>query len=294
MVPMSDVVIGANGMVGRALMSYLSDATGTRRDRKENEIEGRHYRYLDITDKKAVSDLFFEEKPKKVFIAAANPNVDLCENTETDKVNIFGISDIIVNCRIHKAQAIFFSSSYVFDGKSQTPYRPKDETGPINRYGRQKEQIEKLMMGMEDLNWLIIRTVGVFGIDNNPRNFVYQVFRAIKDGRKIYAPTDQTMNPINSMDLAKVAIHLSNRYSGEIFHVAGNKNMTKYDFAISVAYKMGCKKPHDLIVGVRSENMKQIAIRPSNGCLDCGSLGTRAITIPNFEKGLTRYVNELQ
>lgn len=291
MAAMENVVIGSNGLVGSAMMRYL-DAVGTFRNSKDNLIEGKKYEYLDIADKGKVDEFFCTHKPKNVFLAAANPWVDGCENPETDKTNIFGVSNIISNCSLHNSRLIFFSTSYVFDGESQVPYRPKDETFPVNRYGRQKEQMEKEIMNRDGLQWLIIRTVGVFGHEGTAKNFVAQIRGAVKLNKKIHVPSDQTMNPIWSMDLAKTVIHLTNRYSREIFHVAGNRCLTKYEFAINVAYKLGHKKPHELIVGMKSPDMRQIAQRPKNGCLDCGSLQARAISIPNFELGLWKHMTE--
>lgn len=285
-----NVVIGANGLVGHALMKYLADAVGTFRNCQDNKIEGRKYEYLDITDKKKVDEFFDVYKPKKVFLAAANAWVDGCEKFETDKVNIEGVGNIITNCHHIDAQLIFFSSSYVFDGESQVPYKTTDEPFPVNRYGRQKERVENILKSREGMQWLIIRTVGVFGHEGTSKNFVSQIHRAIKENKKVYVPTDQTMNPVWSNDLARTVIKLSNRYTCEVFHVAGNKCLSKYEFAINVAYKLGCKKPHELIVGMKSSDMKQLANRPKNGCLDCGQLTARAFYIPNFEKGLWKFL----
>jgi dTDP-4-dehydrorhamnose reductase len=286
------VVIGSNGMVGHALMRYLSDAVGTYRNSRDNLIDDRCYEFLDITEKEKVDSFFEKHKPRRVFLAAYNPWVDGCENPDTDKTNVFGVSNIIGNCTAHNSQLIFFSSSYVFEGDSQVPYKPKDETFPVNRYGRQKERIEKCLMEREELHWLIIRTVGVFGHEGTPKNFVHQVYRAARANKRVQVPSDETMNPVWSMDLAKTSIHLSDRYSREVFHVAGNKCLTKYEFAVNVAYKAGHKKPHEVIVGVKSADMNRMANRPKNGCLDVGSLQARAIKIPNFEKGLKNYMRE--
>lgn len=286
---LTNVVIGANGLVGHALMRYL-DAVGTFRNCKDNLIEGKKYEYLDISDKKGVEKFFEAHKPSRVFLSAANPWVDGCENPDTDIVNILGTRNVIAACEAHNARFVFFSSSYVFDGDSQVPYRANEKKFPINRYGRQKEQIEDLLVGSRGIDWIVIRTVGVFGHEGSPKSFVAQVERAVKASRKIYVPSDQTMNPIWSMDLAKLAVKLSDRYTREIFHVAGDKCLSKYDFAINVAYKLGAKKPHDLIVGMKSEDMKQIAIRPKNGCLDCGQLVARAMTVPSLERGLWKFV----
>lgn len=294
---MDTVIIGANGMIGNSLMHYL-DAVGTFHNCKDNLIEGKRYEFLDISDKQKVFEFFELHRPKRVFLTAYNAWVDGCEIPSSDKVNIFGVSNVISASTVHDSCLIFFSSSYVFNGESQVPYKTKDETFPINRYGRQKEKMENEIRNREGLQWLIIRTVGVFGHEGSPKNFVAQIRRAVKEKRKVYVPLDQTSNPIWSMDLARVAVRLSDRYSCEVFHVSGDKCLSKYEFAIKIAYSLGCKKPHDLIVGLKSEEMKSnnpnvpVANRPKNGCLDCGALTARAISIPQFERGLKKFIEE--
>lgn len=288
-----NVIIGANGMVGRAIFKHLSDAVGTFRNNRVGEIPDRKYEYLDITNPSAVYFLLEQNKPKRVFIAAANAHVDYCEDKNTDRTNIDGVKSIINNCYRIGAQVIFFSSSYVFDGKSETPYKTDDETFPVNAYGRQKEKIEKFIIGYKDLKWLIVRTVGVFGEDGLGKNFVDQVRSEMKKtGSRVIVPSDQTMNPVWSMDLARTVIKLSSRFTNEIFHVAGDERMTKYEFAIKIAYKLGHPKPHDFVVGVKSDKLNQLALRPRNGCLDCGKLKTVAIKIPSFKKGLKSYLGK--
>ena len=282
---MTDLVIGANGLIGSSIMSYL-DAVGTFHNKKDNFIEGRKYEFLELTDKTSVWCMFEKHRPKRVFLTAGVTNVDSCETLESDRVNVFGVSHVISNCRTFDAQLIFFSSPYVFDGKSQTPYKPYDPTSPINRYGRNKENVERTILNREWLQFLIIRTVAVFGgID-----FVSQVKKAVKENKRVHVPVDQIVNPVYAPDLAKTVIHLSERYSGDIFHVAGNRCLSYYDFAIQIAYKLGHKKPHELIIGMKLEDMEQLARRPLNACLDCKTLEARAMTVPNLERGLNTFL----
>lgn len=285
---MKTVVFGANGMVGHSLMCYLSDAIGTYHDKQDNLVPGREHHWLDITLNHKVEEFFEKNKPERVFIACANPYVDGCEIPSSDGVNIVGVLRLVRHAK--DAQVIFFSSSYVFDGGSQVPYKPKDRTFPINRYGRQKEEMEQAVSALN--NHLIIRTVGVFGEEGTPKNFVDQVRKAVKDNRKIIVPSDQTMNPVWSMDLARTVIHLADRNYCGIFHVAGDKCVSKYEWAISIAYKAGCKKPHELIVGMKTDDMRQLANRPLNGCLDCNGLTALALTVPSLEKGLSKYLTD--
>lgn len=208
---MTDLVIGANGLIGSTITSYL-DAVGTFHNNKDRLVKDRRHEYLDIADKNGVFLVFQKHRPKRVFLTAGVTSVDSCETLESDKVNALGVSHIISNCHVFDSQLIFFSSPYVFDGKNQTPYKPHDPTSPINRYGRNKESNEKTILNREGLQYLIIRTVSVFG----GNDFVSSVKNAVKENRRVHVPVDQTVNPVYAPDLAKTVIHLSERYSGEI------------------------------------------------------------------------------
>lgn len=284
---MTDLVIGANGLIGSSIMGYLSEAVGTLHKNNNNVLEDRNYEFADITDNKNVEALFAKYEPGRVFLTAGITSVDSCEMFESDKTNIIGAQNVLSNCHVFGAQFVFFSSSYVFDGKGQTPYKTRDETFPINRYGRQKEDIEKILLNRDGIQYLIIRSVSVFG---NGNNFVSQIAKAVRGNKRVHVPVDQLVNPIYVSDLAKTAIHLSDRYSGEIFHVAGNRCMTYYDFAVQIAYKLGCSKPHDLIMGMKLDDMEQLAQRPLNACLDCKTLEAYAFSVPNLEKGLDKFL----
>jgi dTDP-4-dehydrorhamnose reductase len=280
---LKSLIVGARGLVGSALAKQIPDAI------LGNPVEAKtkNERYTDITKYETLFKVFSHERPDVVYLPAAIAHVDRCEESAgTDVVNVRGATTVLRLCESFNTKLIYFSSSYVFDGKKKEPYITQDETRPVNKYGVQKETIEKAIL-TSDAKYVIVRTVGVYGTERLKKNFAKQVISAIFQAKKVFAPTDQTMNPILSTELARISIRLADKYQG-LFHVAGDTCLSKYDFAVKIAKSFGLEK---LIVPMTTEEMKQKAARPKNGCLDCGGLKELGLYVPSFEDGLVKFLS---
>lgn len=278
---MKSLIIGSRGLVGSALARQIPNAIhGIPVEAKEPNA-----RYTDITKYESLFKVFSNERPDVVYLPAAIAHVDRCEESHgTDVVNVRGAITVLRLCESFGAKLVYFSSSYVFDGKKKTPYTIQDETFPINYYGKQKETVENTILA-SDAKFVIIRTVGVFGTERLKKNFAKQVISVIFSSKKVFVPNDQFMNPILSNDLARISIRLADKHQG-IFHVAGDTCLSKYEFAVKIAEKFGLEK---LIIPKTTEEMQQKAPRPKNGCLNCDSLKELGLFVPSFDEGLTRF-----
>ena len=279
---MKSLIIGARGLVGSALAKQIPNAIlGNPVEPKE-----KNERYTDVTKYETLFRVFSSERPDVVYLPASIAHVDRCEESAgTDVVNVRGAITVLRLCESFNAKLVYFSSSYVFDGRKKDPYTTQDETNPINKYGVQKETVERAIL-QSDAQYIIVRTVGVYGTERLKKNFAKQVISAIFGAKKVYAPTDQFMNPILSSDLAHLSIRLADKYQG-LFHVAGDTCLSKYEFAVKIAEKFGLQ---NLIYGKTTEEMQQKAARPLNGCLDCSGLGGLGLFVPSFEDGLVRFL----
>lgn len=257
---MKSLIIGAHGMVGLALSRQLPNAIKTvRLDPSPTRFE----LYADINKHETLFSIFSEYRPDVVFLAAYETNVDGCEDLTTNITNVRGPTTVLRLCEQFGSKLVFFSSSYIFDGKSKTPYRTIDEPNPISNYGQQKLTVENLIKSSQ-ANFLIVRTVGVFGPDKGRKNFVSRISDAIATGKKVHVPNDQYMNPIASWDLARAAVMLARDTKG-VVHVAGNSCLNKYEWALEVAKYFGERGSN--IIATSSKEMKQPAKRPKMGCL---------------------------
>lgn len=280
---MKSLIIGARGLVGSALARQIPGAI------LGNPVEAKNpnERYTDITKYETLFKVFSKERPDVVYLPASIAHVDRCEESQgTDMVNVRGATTVLRLCESFNAKLVYFSSSYVFDGKKKEPYTTQDETHPVNKYGVQKETVERLIL-QSDAQYVIVRTVGVYGTERLKKNFAKQVISAIFSGKPVYAPIDQTMNPILSDDLARISIRLADKYQG-LFHVAGDTCLSKYEFAVQIAKQFSLE---GLIKSITTEEMKQKATRPLNGCLDCGGLKELGLYVPSFSDGLIKFLS---
>ena len=256
---MKTLIIGARGLVGSALKRKLKDAY----EGIPVEPQKDKQFYVDITKYETLFKAFSSIRPDIVYLPAAIAHVDKCEQSQgTEVVNVRGATTVLRLCESFESKLVYFSSSYVFNGTNPLPYSENDIPDPINNYGKQKQRVESLILGSRVKN-LIIRTVGVFGTERLKKNFAKQVISAIFDGRKVFAPNDQFMNPILSDDLARITIQLASKQGG-IWNVAGDTVMSKFQFAHHIASNFGLEK---LVMSASSSEMKQIAPRPSNASL---------------------------
>lgn len=276
------LIIGARGLIGSALARKIPDAIlGVNIESKEkNQV------YTDVSKYETLLKVFSQCRPKTVYLAASIAHVDKCENLGTSLVNVKGAIEILRLCESFEAKLVYFSSSYVFDGEKDKPYSTLDAPNPINSYGRQKLVVENVIL-QSKTPALIVRTVGVYGPERLNKNFAKQVTSTIMKGQKVIAPNDQRMNPILSTELAKITVRLAEKQTG-IWHVAGDTCVNKYEFAKRIADYFGYG---NRVEGVPTDEMKQVAKRPKNGCLDCSELNRVGITVPSFDSGLVDFLS---
>jgi dTDP-4-dehydrorhamnose reductase len=279
---LKNLIIGSRGLVGSALAKQIPNAILGIPVEARNPNE----RYCDLTKYETLFKVFSKERPDVVYLPAAIAHVDRCEESQgTDVVNIRGAITVLRLCESFGAKLVYFSSSYVFDGQKKEPYTLQDEVHPINRYGEQKSIVEKTIL-LSDAKYVIVRTVGVYGEERLKKNFAKQVISAIFSGKTVYAPSDQTMNPILSNDLAHISIRLADKYQG-LFHVAGDTFLSKYEFALRIAKQF---KMEGLVKPKTTEEMQQKAPRPKNGCLECAGLKELGLFVPSFDSGLVKFL----
>lgn len=282
---MKSLIIGARGLVGSALKKQIPDALeGNPVEPKRNTNQV----FTDVTKYESLFKVFSKHRPDIVYLPAAIAHVDRCEDSEgSDVVNVRGATTVLRLCESFGVKLVYFSSSYVFDGKKKDPYLEMDETCPINSYGLQKQTVENTIRASE-ADYLIVRTVGVYGTERLKKNFAKQVIAGIFSGKKVYAPIDQFMNPILSDDLARITIKLAERQRG-LFHVAGDTCLSKWEFAKEIAKYFGLE---ELVIPVRTDEMNQKAKRPVNGCLDCSRIQRLGFMIPSFRSGILKFLQQ--
>jgi dTDP-4-dehydrorhamnose reductase len=231
---MSDrvLLIGAAGLVGRHVRAALADrdVIATFHDDAVDDAVA-----LDITDGEAVRRLIDRERPDVVVLAAADPNVEGCERDPegTRRINVEAAATVR---EAADATLVVFSSEYVFDGRNLA-YREDDPVAPLNEYGRQKVDLERIARSSP--RHLVLRVSGVFGEEPKRKNFVWQLVDRLRGGGTFDVPSDQLITPTDAASLAIVVRELLDRRAAGTYHAAGPEILGRVVFAGMIARAFG-------------------------------------------------------
>ena len=257
------LVTGARGMLGRDLCPLL-------RERQHEVIEWD----LPDHDITAVSSTISEVtklKPNAIFHLAACTDVDGSEKNRAEayKVNTLGTWTVALAARDSKADLIYISTDYVFDGAKQAPYIENDGTRPLNYYGATKLLGEQAIV-RDARKHYICRTSWLFG--PHGRNFVDTILRLAKEKETIEVVEDQRGSPTFTQDLATALVMLPGSRQYGVYHVSNSGICTWFEFAREIIRMAGLKT---VVKPTTSDKYVRPARRPGYSVLDNGLFEAR-------------------
>lgn len=277
------LITGAEGMLGRTLVSQFSSAYEV--------VVGTH-KECDITDFDVLCEKLELLRPDVVIHCAAMTDVDRCE-IEADKaylVNSLGTKNVARACHQNKVKLISISTDYVFDGKLDRPYCEIDfADGGTTIYGRSKWLAEE-MVRTYCPNHIIARVSWLYG--SGGPSFVHTMLRLADEGRpEIKVVDDQVGNPTSCTAVAYALKELIQRPEvlGTI-HISCKGEATWYEFAKEI-FKLTHKK--QLVTPCSSIEYKTKAKRPYNSRLNKLRLQELGLLeMPNWKDALISFLKD--
>lgn len=230
-------IAGASGLVGGNCFRLFSE-------KPSNQVAGSHFSFE--TDYTVFYDTLNPENPKNFDIGAFQPNVivhcgalthvDYCENhvEESYEKTVVSTINLVKLAKKHNAKLLYFSTDYVFDGKSG-PYREDAPVNPLSVYGKHKLEAEQIIQ-KELSEYLILRITNVYGDEIRGKNFIARLFNQFQEGKTLEfpLPLDQYATPANAWDIARVAEKLIENNKNGIYHVGSTDYMNRYQLAMRV------------------------------------------------------------
>jgi dTDP-4-dehydrorhamnose reductase len=276
---MKILIIGASGLVGGNIYSYLSNETNWEIIGTYKSYPLESFIYFDASDANSWPEIIIKTAWDVIIHTGALTNVDRCE--EDPKLSeLLTVQSTVNLCKLSSEKGskfIYISTDYVFDGEAG-PYIETDIPNPLCVYGRHKLEAEKIIESTLS-NALILRITNVYGREVRKKNFLSRTIMQIHSNSKftIKAPCDQYATPVNALDVAKTILILLNDCKSGIYHIASTDLLNRVQFLQKINSYFDKKMS---IVPVETCLLKQTAKRP----LMCGLLSRKFLSeYPDFE-----------
>tara|TARA_Y100000739_G_C20555168_1_gene440182 strand:+ start:434 stop:1336 length:903 start_codon:yes stop_codon:yes gene_type:complete len=270
---MKVLITGAQGQLGKELLKNIPN------DIEVIPTDRETFNLLDLNN---CREFIFNNKPDWIINAAAFTAVDLAED-EKEKamlINSEAPTEIAKALKKTGGKLLHISTDFVFDGKSNIPYKVDVEPNPINIYGKSKLLGENGIKNvLQDNNqYIILRTSWVMGSEGN--NFAKTMVKLLKIKDKISVVYDQIGCMTSSKYLSIICWLIiqkditKNIYNQKIFHWTDAGVSSWFDIATAIgelSFNLNLLKKPAKVIPILSENFPTKAKRPNFSLLDCSA-----------------------
>lgn len=257
------LVTGAAGMLGNDVRRVG--------ERSGHELILVDLPELDITDERAVVDLYEHELPEATVNCAAWTDVDGAEDHReaARAVNVDGAGNLARAAAHLGTPLLHISTDYVFDGTAPLDgagrpraYLESDPTGPRSVYGETKLAGERQVLAASP-DHAVVRTAWLYGLDGP--NFVDTMLRLAGEREAVQVVDDQIGSPTWSGHLAPAVVGLLERGVSGLVHLTGAGSVSWNGFAKEIFRQadVNCR-----VEAITSARIDRPAPRPAFSVLD--------------------------
>jgi dTDP-4-dehydrorhamnose reductase len=215
------IITGAAGLIGQYVIKNASRwASGW-------EVRGLSRADLDLTDQRAVEQVWQSLQPSVVIHCAALSRTKDCESDprQAQRINVEATA-YLASCS-KKIPFVFLSSGEVFDGQAGW-YRETDDANPINVYGQTKLEAERRVL--QNPRHTVLRIVLTAGTSlNGDRSFVEDMRRAARSGKAMTLYGDEFRCPLPAGVIARAVWELVNREATGLYHLGGRDRLSRWE-----------------------------------------------------------------
>lgn len=274
------VLGGRSGLLGQALSGALEKRGWTAHPVGRGDF--------DPFDQGRLRDYCREVKADAVFNAVAYTAVDKAEDERDEAFRLNRNLPRLLGLTMRELAIplVHFSTDFVFDGKKDSPYTPKDTPAPESIYGQSKLGGEHALFEAAPPGLLVIRTSWLFGPGKG--NFVATILGLARDRDRLTVVADQTGSPSYTPDLAENSVALLEAGASGLFHLASSGKATWCELAAEAVSLAGlnCR-----VEPITTAQWPTKAKRPQYSVLDLDDFtAATGLTPRPWEQGLRDYV----
>jgi dTDP-4-dehydrorhamnose reductase len=278
-------VVGARGQLGAAIVHEFG---------QRHDVLAFGRAELDIADDAAVDAAMDRARPEVIVDAAAFTNVDAAEDRPTAALddNAFGVRALARAAMRHGATLVYYSTDFVFDGKTSSPYTETDRPNPQSIYAASKLLGE--WFALEAPVAYVLRVESLFGRSESgpaPRGTIASILNTLTGGGFPKVFDDRTVSPTYLPDAVSATRRLleSGAPAG-LYHCVNSGFCTWLEFAQALAHGLGGEALVARLVPVRMADVPLRAARPRFCALSNGKLASVGIEMPTWQDALARFL----
>ncbi|MEM7228595.1 MAG: dTDP-4-dehydrorhamnose reductase [Planctomycetota bacterium] len=281
---MKILLTGRDGQIGQSLRRLLPDV---------GELVATSRAELNLADAASIRSAVREIQPDLIVNAAGYTNVDRAEREPhiAMAINANACRTLAESAADIGASLIHYSTDYIFDGRSSTPYTPTDSAAPLNAYGRSKLAGEQAIRAC-GVDHLIMRTSWVYSFHG--RNFLRTMLALAREREALQIVHDQVGTPTWASTVAGATVAMirtgwNDQTFGSMsgtYHVACTGQATWFEFAQAIFELARLERTPDL-TPIPSSAYPTAAARPPWSVLDVTDTMTSfGIVLPTWRDAL--------
>jgi dTDP-4-dehydrorhamnose reductase len=278
------LLIGRIGQVGWELESLLKDGKADFVAPSRDDFD-----FLKLDDLRAKVRA---TNARVILNAAAHTAVDAAEKEEkiAHTINADAPAVLAEEAKRMGALLVHYSTDYVFDGSSTTPYREDDPVNPVSAYGRTKLAGEDAIRA-SGCRHIILRTAWVYA--PRGKNFVLTMLRLANERDEIKVVADQVGSPTSARSLAVATLQavaaVGEKPVSRTYHATGAGVTSWQGFAQRIVDKGSelalCRRVP--VLPIKTSDYPTPAKRPAYSVLDNGRLAAElGVRLPAWERAL--------
>lgn len=281
---MKVIVTGASGLLGQDIADVFKE--------KHDVIELKGRKFINITDTKEVVSFIKQQKPDLIIHSAGWRNVDEVEKNKEKAllINTLGTKNIALGAKASNSLMVHIGTDSIFDGKKKEPYTEFDQPCPVNTYGYSKLKAEEMVTSLLD-RFFIVRVPLLFGAKGKKEdNLIYSTWEKLKNGEKIYAPTDQVCSPTYTKDIGDVLLNMVQTEYYGTYHLSNEGLGSRYDLIKTIAELKGLDT--DNVIACTSD--RKFAKRPKNTAFNgIAFRNTFGVVLSDWKNALKRCIETM-
>lgn len=278
------LLIGSNGQIGWELQLALAPL---------GNVFAVSKSLCDLAKPSTIIECINSCRPDLIVNAGAYTAVDKAEEELSLARAINGVAPGILAEEAKKREIAFihYSTDYVFDGTSATPYTEKDQPNPINAYGVTKLMGEEAIQAAGG-NFLILRTSWIYSA-RGP-NFFLTMRKLLSEKKEVRVVNDQIGTPNWSRSVAEITALVAPKMEKEragIYHVSGEGSTSWYGFSRVILTMLPIEVPARL-VPITTAEYPTLAKRPAFSVLNTQKLHQNfGLSLPPWNIALASFLN---